>query len=95
MTPKSRNITWAHSAITREMRAKKNGHHSTIIWFTGLSGSGKSTLTRLVEEKLFERGCQTYILDGDNVRFGLNKDLGFIKNDLHNIMSTFTLIKQL
>jgi len=81
MTPKSRNISWAHSAITREMRAKKNGHHSTIIWFTGLSGSGKSTLTRLVEEKLFERGCQTYILDGDNVRFGLNKDLGFSPED--------------
>ncbi len=81
MAPKSRNITWAHSAITREMRAKKNGHHSTIIWFTGLSGSGKSTLTRLVEEKLFERGCQTYILDGDNVRFGLNNDLGFSPED--------------
>jgi adenylylsulfate kinase len=81
MTPKSRNITWAHSAITREMRAEKNGHHSTIIWFTGLSGSGKSTLTRRVEEKLFGQGCQTYILDGDNVRFGLNKDLGFSPED--------------
>jgi len=75
--PKSRNITWSHSAIKRSERAERNGHRSAILWFTGLSGSGKSTLSRHVEKALFERGFHTYILDGDNVRFGLCRDLGF------------------
>ena len=79
--PKSRNITWSHSLVTRQEREERQGHTGAILWFTGLSGSGKSTLSQAVERKLFERGCQTYILDGDNVRFGLNRDLGFSPED--------------
>ncbi|MBU0742809.1 adenylyl-sulfate kinase [bacterium] len=80
-SPKSRNITWTHSAIKRTERAERNGHRSAILWFTGLSGSGKSTLSHCVEKALFARGCQTYILDGDNIRFALNRDLGFSPDD--------------
>lgn len=80
-TPKSRNITWSHSDVKRADRARRNGHRGAILWFTGLSGAGKSTLARGVEKALFERGCQTYVLDGDNVRFGLNRDLGFSPAD--------------
>lgn len=67
--------------ITREDRHTLNGHRSAIIWFTGLSGSGKSTLATRLEETLFERGMKTYILDGDNIRVGLNRDLGFTAKD--------------
>jgi adenylylsulfate kinase len=67
--------------ITKEDRQTLNGHRSTIIWFTGLSGSGKSTLATKLEEMLFEKGVKTYILDGDNVRLGLNRDLGFTAKD--------------
>jgi len=79
--PKSRNITWTHAPIKRGERAERNGHRSAILWFTGLSGSGKTTLSSRVEKALFARGCQTYILDGDNVRFGLSRDLGFSPED--------------
>ena len=58
-----------------------NGHKSAILWYTGLSGAGKSTLANKVEEKLFERGYHTYVLDGDNIRHGLNKGLGFTTED--------------
>ena len=61
----------------REDRNKLTGNRSFVIWFTGLSGSGKSTLANLLEQKLFDKGILTYILDGDNIRFGLNKDLDF------------------
>jgi len=67
--------------ITKKDRQKLNGHKSAILWFTGLSGSGKSTLAHKVEEKLFEEGIRTYVLDGDNIRMGLNKNLGFSKED--------------
>ncbi|WP_456459892.1 adenylyl-sulfate kinase [Desulfurobacterium sp.] len=67
--------------ITREDREKMKSHKSFILWFTGLSGSGKSTLSHRVEEKLYEMGVHTYVLDGDNVRMGLNRDLGFSKED--------------
>ncbi|WP_457680811.1 adenylyl-sulfate kinase [Thermovibrio sp.] len=67
--------------ITREDREKLNGHKSFILWFTGLSGSGKSTLSHRVEEILHSMGVRTYVLDGDNIRMGLNKDLGFSKED--------------
>ena len=67
--------------ITREDREKLKGHRSFILWFTGLSGSGKSTLAHRVEEKLFEMGIHTYVLDGDNIRSGLNRDLGFSEED--------------
>jgi adenylylsulfate kinase len=78
---KSTNITWHHTDITREDRERMNGHHSVVIWFTGLSGSGKSTIAHEVESQLFERGCRTYVLDGDNIRHGLNKNLGFSPED--------------
>ena len=79
--PKSKNIVWHHATITKEDREKLFNQKGVVIWFTGLSGSGKSTLANAVEASLFERGCHTYILDGDNIRHGLNKDLGFSPKD--------------
>jgi adenylylsulfate kinase len=67
--------------ITKENRQELKRHKSCILWYTGLSGSGKSTLANKVEEKLFDMGLHTYILDGDNVRMGLNKGLGFSEED--------------
>ena len=78
---KSTNITWHEAEITRADRERLNGHKSCVIWFTGLSGSGKSTLAHAVENALFEAGCRTYVLDGDNIRHGLNKNLGFSPED--------------
>ncbi|CAL1241750.1 adenylyl-sulfate kinase [Candidatus Methylocalor cossyra] len=75
------DIHWHHSRVTRSMRERRNGHRSFILWFTGLSGAGKSTLAHRVEEILFERGCRTYVFDGDNVRHGLCADLGFSAAD--------------
>ena len=74
---KSENIVWHEQVIKQPDREKKNGHKGLILWFTGLSGSGKSTLAIEVERQLFKRGCNTYTLDGDNVRHGLNKNLDF------------------
>ncbi|TDJ86659.1 adenylyl-sulfate kinase [Campylobacter volucris] len=73
----SKNLTWHTSNITKIQRAKLKNQKPCAVWFTGLSGSGKSTLANALEEKLFNLGYHTYILDGDNVRHGLNKDLGF------------------
>ncbi|AJC93654.1 adenylyl-sulfate kinase [Campylobacter volucris] len=73
----SKNLTWHTSNITKTQRAKLKNQKPCVVWFTGLSGSGKSTLANALEEKLFNLGYHTYILDGDNVRHGLNKDLGF------------------
>ncbi|MFZ4453356.1 adenylyl-sulfate kinase [Salibacterium aidingense] len=73
----TKNIVWHDASVHREERNNKNGHESFVLWFTGLSGSGKSTLANAVSRKLFEDNKQTYVLDGDNVRHGLNKDLGF------------------
>jgi len=78
---RSTNVTWEDRCLTKEDYRRRNGHQSMLLWFTGLSGSGKSTLAHQVEEKLFEKGCYTYILDGDNVRHGLNGDLGFTETD--------------
>ncbi len=78
---KATNITWHQADVTREGREQLNGHRSAVLWFTGLSGSGKSTLAHAVENALYERKCRTYVLDGDNVRHGLNKDLGFSPAD--------------
>jgi adenylylsulfate kinase len=77
----STNIVWHHATVTRERREKQNGHKSFILWFTGLSGSGKSTLAHALEEQLHQMGCRTFVCDGDNVRHGLNKDLGFSNED--------------
>jgi len=71
------NIIPHHHAITQADRIKKSGYRPILIWFVGLSGSGKSTLASALEEKLFAEGINTYILDGDNIRSGLNKDLDF------------------
>ncbi|OBF07064.1 adenylyl-sulfate kinase [Mycobacterium sp. 852002-10029_SCH5224772] len=68
----SNNITWHEHKISRGEREELNGHHGCVIWFTGLSGSGKSTVANIVEQKLYERGIRSYLLDGDNVRYGLN-----------------------
>ncbi|MBI5095179.1 MAG: adenylyl-sulfate kinase [Candidatus Hydrogenedentes bacterium] len=78
-TIKSTNITWHHADITKDDRERLNGHKAVVLWFTGLSGSGKSTLAHAVENALFERGCRTYVLAGDNIRHGLNKNAGEIK----------------
>ncbi len=73
----STNITWHHPLIGRSDREERNRHKGVVVWLTGLPSSGKSTLALEVERILFERGCNSYVLDGDNVRHGLNKDLGF------------------
>jgi adenylylsulfate kinase len=74
---KSSNTVWHHATVTRARREKLNGHKGAIVWFTGLSGSGKSTLAHAVEERMYQAGCRTFVLDGDNVRHGLCADLGF------------------
>lgn len=75
------NIVWHQATVTRERRERQNGHKSFILWFTGLSGSGKSTIAHALEEQLHQMGCRTFVFDGDNVRHGLNRDLGFSKED--------------
>ncbi|MDQ3248013.1 MAG: sulfate adenylyltransferase subunit CysN [Chloroflexota bacterium] len=77
----STNVVWESSQITRELREQQKGHAAAVLWFTGLSGSGKSTVARLLEKRLFDLGCHTFYLDGDNVRHGLNGDLGFSDAD--------------
>ena len=74
---KSSNVIYHHASVTRQRRNKLNEHRSVVLWFTGLSGSGKSTLAHAVEEKLYQKGCRTFVLDGDNVRHGLNSNLDF------------------
>lgn len=74
-------IVWHNASITKEEYQKKNNHKSFIVWLTGLSGSGKSTLANAVSRDLFDNGYQVTVLDGDNIRHGLNKDLGFSDED--------------
>ncbi|WP_026591278.1 adenylyl-sulfate kinase [Bacillus sp. UNC437CL72CviS29] len=76
-----RNITWHTASVSKKERRKKSDHHSFVLWFTGLSASGKSTVANVVAKKLFERNIGNYVLDGDNIRHGLNKDLGFSESD--------------
>ncbi|HLP97410.1 MAG TPA: adenylyl-sulfate kinase [Sideroxyarcus sp.] len=73
----SPNIVWHRASVARWRREAQNRHSSCVLWFTGLSGSGKSTLAHAVEEELHQRGCRTFVLDGDNVRHGLCNDLDF------------------
>ncbi|GAE92071.1 adenylylsulfate kinase [Gracilibacillus boraciitolerans JCM 21714] len=75
------NIVWHASEITKQDRTSQNKHQSPVLWFTGLSGSGKSTITVALEKTLFERGIRSYRLDGDNIRHGLNNNLGFSPDD--------------
>ena len=78
---RAKNIVRQDLIVDRIARASQKGQQPTVLWFTGLSGSGKSTIANLVDQALFERGHHTYTLDGDNVRHGLNRDLGFTKED--------------
>jgi adenylylsulfate kinase len=78
---KATNIVWHQGAVTRTDREQLNGHKGCTVWLTGLSGSGKSTIAVDLEKRLCERGVRAYILDGDNVRHGLNKNLGFSPED--------------
>lgn len=74
---RSANVVWEQTAITLPMRETLNGHQAAVLWFTGLSGSGKSTISQTLEQRLYGLGVRTFSLDGDNVRHGLNGDLGF------------------
>ncbi len=78
---RSHNVHWQALSISKEQRSLTKGHKGCCLWFTGLSGSGKSTVANQVEKRLFERGSHTYVLDGDNVRHGLCRDLGFTDAD--------------
>ncbi|MFL2504164.1 MAG: sulfate adenylyltransferase subunit CysN [Candidatus Azotimanducaceae bacterium] len=78
---RSKNIYPQNLNITRAAREGLNRHKARVLWFTGLSGSGKSSIANLVEQKLHKKGIRTYVLDGDNLRHGLNKDLGFVESD--------------
>ena len=78
---KSSNITYHQATVTQQRRNKLNKHKSVVLWFTGLSGSGKSTLAHALEEKLFQMDFRTFVLDGDNVRHGLNSNLDFSDAD--------------
>ncbi|MDG3074866.1 adenylyl-sulfate kinase [Bacillus halotolerans] len=75
------NIVWHPAVIQKSDRQSLNGHKSCALWFTGLSGSGKSVLANAVDEKLYRMGIRSYVLDGDNIRHGLNRDLGFRTED--------------
>jgi adenylylsulfate kinase len=75
------NITWHQGILSKNEREQLLGQKGVVIWFTGLSGSGKSTLAQAVEEELYKRGHLCYVLDGDNIRHGLNKNLGFSPED--------------
>ena len=79
--PKSSNVVWEHTTLGRAQREERQGHKAAVLWFTGLSGAGKSTLAQQLERRLFALGCQVIYLDGDNVRHGLNGDLGFSAAD--------------
>ena len=75
------NVTWFNGYLSREDRERLHGHKGAVIWFTGLSASGKSTIARHLEKMLYNKGCSTYVFDGDNVRHGLCGDLGFSAED--------------
>ena len=78
---RAQNIHLQSLSITKELREKMNGHKGQVLWLTGLSGSGKSTIANALEKQLYSEGKKTYVLDGDNIRHGLNKDLGFADKD--------------
>ena len=78
---KSKNIFWTEGKITAHERAMRSGHRGAVVWLTGLSGAGKSTIAQALERELFHRAVHTYVLDGDNIRHGLNSNLGFAPED--------------
>lgn len=77
----TKNILWQNFLVTKQARAEQKQQVPCIVWFTGLSGAGKTTIANKVEQLLFEKGHHTYLLDGDNVRHGINRDLGFSDQD--------------
>lgn len=81
MATENPNIVWHAPEVTRDMRSELNGHRGATLWFTGLSGAGKSTVANAVAAALHARGVRTYVLDGDNVRHGLNRGLSFSAED--------------
>lgn len=81
MAEHDENVVWHPHTVTRADREQRQGHRGAVVWFTGLSGSGKSTLADAVEQQLFQAGVNTFLLDGDNVRHGLCRDLGFSDSD--------------
>lgn len=78
---KATNVTWHEHTVSKPERQKLMGHKSAVLWFTGLSGAGKSTVANTVDHLLHQKGIHTFVLDGDNVRMGLNKNLGFSAED--------------
>jgi adenylylsulfate kinase len=78
---KATNVTWHAHNISREDRQRLNGHRGAVLWFTGLSGCGKSTIANAVDQLLHEQGIHSFVLDGDNIRMGLNRNLGFSPED--------------
>jgi len=78
---KSKNITWHELEVSTEDRERLEGHKGCVIWLTGLSGSGKSTIALALDKALYQAGARSFVLDGDNIRHGLNKDLGFSPED--------------
>lgn len=78
---KNNHVVWHDEYVKRKDRNRLNNHKSGLVWFTGLSASGKSTIAHKIEKELFERGFRTYVLDGDNVRHGINSNLGFSRED--------------
>lgn len=94
-TTVSSNVKWENFKVTREMREVRNGHKGHCFWFTGLSGSGKSTIAKELENQLFDLGKQVFVLDGDNIRHGLNGDLGFSDEDRDENLRRVAHIAQL
>jgi adenylylsulfate kinase len=91
---KNNNVMWHRSLVSQEDRNRMNGHKSVNVWFTGYSGSGKSTLAHALERRLFEMKCRTFVFDGDNVRHGLCKDLGFsVEDRRENIRRITEMVK--
>ena len=89
------NLYFHKHRVPRSMKEERNNHKSRVLWFTGLSGSGKSTLANATEKILHDMGMNTYILDGDNVRMGLNKDLGFAPEDRTENIRRITEVSKL
>ncbi|MFC0562380.1 adenylyl-sulfate kinase [Halalkalibacter alkalisediminis] len=77
----NKNIKWHQTAVTKHDREQLNKHKGIVLWFTGLSGSGKSTIANALEKNLYDMLIHTYLLDGDNIRYGVNKNLGFSSKD--------------
>jgi adenylylsulfate kinase len=81
MAETNSNLVWHEASVSKQERHARHNHKGCVLWFTGLSGSGKSTLANALDRSLFDAGLSTYVLDGDNIRHGLNKDLGFSDRD--------------